>query len=384
MPVPVNARPSPSTLLSCRAGAPCSSAHGRRRAQTLNFLRAYALPHLAEARFNPYSVATSSRVYALYRRTPGVQVVQLTIALHATQDGGSAKSAVLEVEAGTNLSGLSPVAFLSQNASFGGVESVFLPSRKARLRDELVGFVDVSGFDPADLIAFRITYTPSATGEMNGIARVSLSEVPLATVDPTSAPTTEPGVNEAEPDVRNRIHQGTTTSRTGLLRLFAQLDLARSAVRGHLQIIAPHDHPISRDSLSLGPLDWGGAIGTSWDARFRLRARRLYAAGTPQRCTLAAIYSYSATYPSGLANAFIRATATTIGLGGATASTADLPLAHTGASYAIGTTTFDVPTDGTDQRVELSFAARTESTDGFSIAHDPLSIVALALIDDEL
>jgi len=56
MPSPVNPRPSPARLAARRTGVAVSAAHGRRWAQELNFLRAYAVqpaaldhPHDREA-----------------------------------------------------------------------------------------------------------------------------------------------------------------------------------------------------------------------------------------------------------------------------------------------------------------------------------------------
>jgi hypothetical protein len=380
MPTPVAPYPTASRLLATAVDEPVSSAHGRRRAQHLNFLRAHLAQSVAVARFGPTTtnfLGLGGWVHFFYRRTPGIQAVRLGVKLHPAQSGGSSKTAVLAVDVGTAPGSMSPATILSASDSFGGVESVTLPDAKVRVRDELVAFLDVRALDPANVYLVRVSYTPAVANEANFFSRVSLHEVPLAAVDPSGDPTNEPGVNEAEADVRNRVHQGTTGGPTGLLRLFGEYDVARTKVRAHAQISTPQGYSWNGASGGLAALNWG--VG-GYDPRLRGRARRRYAAGTYNRYTVCALYGFAPTY-AGVAACKLRVSAATPA--GTDGTFADVALVDTAGGYAVGTATLDVTTADADQRFELAVTAATESTDGVSFATDTVRLHALALIEDE-
>lgn len=391
MPSPVNPRPTPATLASLQVGKPVSSAHGRRAAQELNYLRAHAVQAIGEAQFpQALGASTSASAYLLYRKTPGVVALRVCAKFHhgdvPDSLGGYLRLAVAAGSSPNTFTTLpdpspTPIANFIGTVSDLWTASTFqsLPNADLREHEEHVAFVDVSAFDEAETYVVRITYTAEDSSN-DGLWSWSLHEVPLATVDPVAAPTTEPGVNEAEPDSRNRIYQGTSGGKGGLLRVWSELDAARSEVRRHAQT----GRYCTRNSTSLGALEWQGSTGygSGNDPKFVVRARKLYAAGTTNAVAFKALYVYDPTYAT-LTNSKLRVTVDSTPFGGATTTTFDLPLTDSGTNFALGSVAASLPTDGTGQLCEVTFSAQTSNTDGVSTTSDPVLVFALALIEDE-
>lgn len=389
---PIPQRPTPSQLASRRVGAPLSAAHGRRWAQEANFNRAFAVPSVATIYVPEAHVCGTSQDYAfLYRRTPGVQVLRIGVRLHpynASGTIGTALSGRLQVFYGTSPASLTQATLAGQGelSAFGSETQVALPSRVVRVHDDHVCDVDVSGFSTSSTYVVIVRFRPNATGQTNGISTINAIEVPLADTTPTADPlsTGEPGLNEAEPDVRNRVYAGSATSVGGMARLVSEMDRARSSVRRHMQVGLPLDFPATRNNTVNGALNWGtsNGVGSTYDPYFRMRARRLYEAGSTNRYRFWALYRFDPTY-SGLAGAFATVEASTLTTGGATTQTATAALADTGTAWALTSATIDVPTDGTNQLVDVRFSAATANTDGVTTTSDIASFMAFALIEEE-
>lgn len=379
MPSPVNSRPTPVRLFGRRVGAPVSSAHGRRHAQELNFLRAHAVQCVLEHESPlPHTVDPTEDVYAIYRRTPGVKALRLVARLHHADPDGTGGS--LLVSMGTDPASLTDLVAADylgiSPAIYTDATPLPLPNAQLRGHEEHIAFIDVSALDPADYNVIRVRYTPDTPSVQDGLHTVSLHEVALPTVDPSADPTNEPGCNEAEADFRNRIYQGTSGGPGGLLRTWSELDVARAEVRRHVQLRAP----ATRDALAYGALDWGAGYG--YDPTLRVRARKLYAAGSVNTVRFVAIYAYDPTY-STLTNSKIKVHVDTTNVGGASAYSYELQLTDTGGALAIGSVGAVLPTDGDDQIVEVTFEAKTSNTDGVSTTHDLAGFYALALIESE-
>ncbi len=386
MPSPVPTRPSPVRLLSRAVGVAVSSAHGRRAAQELNFLRAHAVQCIADHQFHSVTTCSpTSSVDSFYRRTPGVNALRVTVKLHHA--GAGSTGGTLKVSVGTNPAALTDLVaadYLGTNPPmYTSTTPVSLPNARLRTHEEHTAFIDVTGLDPADTNIVRVLYTAATNPTSDGQWSVSLHEVALSTVDPAADPTDEAGVNEAEFDFRNRVYGGVVGSTGGLVRVWGELDVARSEVRRHIQIAARPNHYWYRANAAYGALNWNAGLGTTYDPVLRVRARALYGSTVNNTVRLVALYLFNATY-TGLTGAKLKVTVSSANTGGATTASYELQLADTGSAYAVGSVLATLPTDGTDQDCEVSFTAKTQSDDGGGgTAVDELRILALALIEEE-
>lgn len=370
MPTPVNARPTPSTLAGRQVGQPVSAAHGRRWAQEVNHLRAYAVPPVVSQAWD-YAAGASGTydVWFLYRRTPGVQVLRLALRLDTNQIGGATvNGGTLAIHYGTDPTSLTAATVIGPSTPFDGSRTISAPSPRVSTRETHVAYVDVSSWSTSAVIAVRVRFV--AASATNGQYDINVSEVPLPTVDPVGDPTTEAGVNESEFDYRNRIYQGVAGTR-GMLRVFSELDAARTQVRRHIGISRRSDLAYTINSLVATDLTGGGI----WHAR----ARRLYDSATANAYKLAVLYAFDPTY-STLTNSYVRVTAAAVS---GSSVTSTFQLADTGGALALGTASATIPCDGTDQIAALTFDARTSNTNGVSTTSDPVTVYALALIEDE-
>jgi len=382
MPSPVNSRPSPSRLSAHHVGTGVSSAHGRHWAQELTHLRAYAVPHVADLSFKSLLGGSDHFVYLVYRRTPGVKVIRVTARLLPTT--AAAVSGTLSLRIGAT-----PVAALAagyetplgpSDQAWDGASTILSDAVTSRILPEYVAYFDVSSWSTSAITVLLVAFSPlSGSCDLNS---VSVREVPLADVDPSGDASNEAGCNEAEIDFRNRIFSDGSTN-TGLVRLWDQLDAARSSVRRHMQIAGRSVDAFSRNSLTLGALTWSAGIGATYDPIWYVRARSLYGSAVTNAVKFSAIYAYDPTYAT-LTNSKIRVTLDTTACGGATTSTYDIALTDTNGFYALGSVTAAIPTDGTDQRCAVTFSAQTRSDNGGGLtAVDELRVLTLALIEEE-
>jgi len=389
---PVPQRPTPARLLSRRVGRPLSASHGRRWAQEVNFNLCFATQNVASYAstvIHPIA-STGEDVAVLYRRSPSVRVLRVSIALHPSTTGINAPTrGTLSLWYGTSLSALTRVALVGDGDTgpLGGVLPVALPVQLMRVHDDWVVDIDVSAWPTSSTHVLLVRFTPQYDTAPGGIARVTVVECPLADTSPVAAPLTtgEPGLNESEADPRNRIYAGNATSVGGTARMFREMDRARTEVRRHLQVTAPlgtYSH--YRNGTTIGALYWSDATGIAdtWDPTFVLRARKLYGSTGANRYRAWVVYRYQPTY-SDVTLSFVRVTVSTAATGGATTNTADIPVVDTGAGYALASALVDVPCDGTNGLARATFAARTSNTDGVNTTSDLLRIGSIALIEEE-
>jgi len=383
MPSPVNPRPSPARLAARRTGVAVSAAHGRRWAQELNFLRAHAVQSVASFTIAQPSVAlTPQDLWFVYRRTPGVEVLRIGLRLRAT----SSATATVSVDYGTNPSSLTSATslLLSPSPAFDGLRLVSAPTTRLRTSGDELAFLDVRGFDPANIYCVRVRITDVSVAIPVPLT-LAVHEVMLATVDPVGDPT-GPGLNESEFDYRNRVYAGVVGSTSGgLLRVWDELETARSASRRHLQIGAHSSAPFERDDVTEGQLDWKyeNPLDT-FDPVFLARSRRLRALTGTQFNTykFAAIYSYDPTH-AGLTDSYLKCRVDSTNNGGSSVASYVLQLADTGGALAIGTVTATLSWDAPDQLCEVTFKARTANDNGGAPVSDPVYVYSLALIEDE-
>lgn len=402
MPTYVPQRPVASLLRSRRTGAAVSSAHGRRWAQSINHLRGWAVQPVGSWAYHPHTTNGATDYYAIYRRTPGVELLRVAVRLHANVGGSTNRTASLGITAGTTVAGLSAVSYVgSTPTSLDGSTAVPLPYASARQCPEYVAYVDVSGFSVGSYYVIRLRYTPASNGGHNGVRTWSLHECPRSTLDVVGDPTTEPGLDDAWPDVRNRIHTGTTGTASGLLRLASEIDVARTQHRRHLQINCPATNATypsttlyaiagtpatywTANSTTEAALNW--RVPPGQDLLLRHRPRKLYQSTPGNNYRFLAIYAFNPAWAD-FTNSYLRVRSSSANTGGAITTNTNLALTNTGAltTFVLGSVgAHGTSIDGTTPFApieEVSFAART--ADNPVTTSSELRVVALAIIEEE-
>lgn len=364
MPTPVPALPPYAALQSLVVGASAGATRAMVVANATAFLRGrvtHPVAHLSNV---------VGEGYFAYKRRAGVESLRVLAELR--QGVSTDSTGTIEVE-------LAPAfgsGTLAWHVGAGGVElnggmdgTVNLPAPSARLRDyqQFEGYLDVRGLPVGTVVVLKVTC-------VGGLHALYVDEVPLPVLDPVGAPTTEPGVDAAWTQAGNAIVDGSSGSPRGVGRLLAELTACRGGCPRHWQT----SWSLSRNSTSLGPLN--SSVASSVDPVHRLRARRVREAGSPNVVTFGAVYRFDPTY-SGLLLARLRFDAT--GLGGGSSTYGEIPLLDTGGAWAHHAQQAQLPTDGTNQELELTFAACTSNTDGVSTTSDPLDVALIYLIEDE-
>jgi len=373
MPIPVPARPTADQLLRYRSNQPASAMHFRTQIQNLNFLRGYVVePYASVCYAEPaaeYALGSTINYPLLFTNTPGVALarVQLEAMAHSTGNLWNISSTTIDGGAATWINGTSNVL---QN-----IDSP-CPATNERLRRSHFGYLSLSGLSTTSV--HTALFTMNCTAAQKGLSSLSMTECPYAMIDPNGNPTTEPGVNEAWPDARNRIFAGTASTGAGTQRLIEEARLARIRHRRHWQI-ATHEssgYTWLRAAApgTFGALDWQGATGTAYDPVFFMRAAR-------RSAVVGNYYKFHARYKWGGAagTALIRITCETSENNWSniiTTTTANVNLVNTGGGWTVGSSSaFYIPLDGAGQRVRLSFGAISDGSD--------LEITNLALIEEE-
>lgn len=402
MPSYVPQRPVPALLRSRQTGAAVSSAHGRRWAQSLNHLRGWAVEPVCSNSYFPQTTTGACDYWAIYKRTPGVEVLRVSIRLHANLAGGGVnRKCTLSIAAGTTVAGVSGVSYVGATPSFldGTTESP-VPWLQGRQAPELTAYIDVSGFTIGSLYVIRLRYTPNANGGYNGVRTFALHECPRSTLDLVADPTNEPGLDEAEPDIRNRIRAGTTGTNGGMVRLASEIDIARTQHRRHLQISCPSSGVYTNYS----PFSSMGGVSCYWtvnsttetnpnyrapagqDILLRSRPRKLYQSTPGNNYRFAAIYAFNPGWAD-FTNSYLRVRSDSTNTGGAGTTNTNLALTNTGAltTFVLGSV------GGHGQRIDGSspFAPIEETSFGARTADNPVTtsaecrILCLALIEEE-
>ena len=351
MPSYVPQRPVPSDLTSRQIGKAVSSAHGKRWAQSINHGRGFGVMPVCAHNYFPHRTNGSIDYWAIYKRTPGVEALRVAFRLH--KDFSTTRQARITIDAGTTVAGIAAVSYIGGTPYFlDGTNYLPLPYGDARQSPEYVAYIDVSGWSTSNLYAVRLQYTPLFNNNINGVRSWSLQECPRATLDIVNDPTNEPGVDEAWPDVRNRVHAGTTGTASGLVRIAGEIDVLRTQHRRHLQINCPGENG---QHVTVGSQTFTGIVNTYWTANnmadaaltwvrphnqdlvLRCRPRKLYQSTPGNAYRFAAIYSFDPAWVD-FTNSHLKVQSDTSGVGGAGTTTTRLALTNTGAlgTYVLG------------------------------------------------
>jgi hypothetical protein len=374
---PVVQIPSTLDLRAVRTGQPVSTASVGRLAEAFAHLGGHLLHKAGEAHVPLRPVGRtqleglSYSVHVPWTRSPGAQVVRLAVELHSSTEIGDSQTIGVTLPSG---------ASWIDAAGLDGSRDHFNAPLGVTAPREIVGWVDVSGVSEDLTTVFTIATTPSAKGA--GIRRVSVVEVPLATLAIDSA---EPGWDAAATRAGRPVIDGGAASPRGTQRLWHLLDLGRVSFRQHLTLSGmesadgagasstPH---WSREAATLGAVDW--LSPSIADPRWYLVLRDLFD-GT------ASTWSFRVRYrTSDATTCEVRlhhqggSLASGAWTGAASEGSTSLSLPGTSGAWSWATATaVSLPVDGTDGLCRLRVEAK-----GPGAGH-LLSIACLDLREDE-
>lgn len=372
MPIPVPNRWQPDVLARYQVNEPASAMHFRSMIQKANFLTGYALQSYFSGCYPEPSTnyaATNAQTYNfLFIPTPGVQVarVQLETYNHTTGNQFKITNVWIDGVGVTPLTG-SDTVFSNTNAQ--------QTATTERLRQSHKMYLDISSYSSTSVHTLTIDVT--YTNESKGISHVSFCEVPLSMIDPNGSPSTEAGANEAWPDNRNRLFEGSATTGAGTQRLIRQATNARKRSRLHWQIATPEDDSrCIKQTASVGfaQLEYLDCFGTDYDPYFFIRAKRRSSTSV-NNCKVYIRYKWAGAAGSALFRATIESSEDNWANIISTDTTGTINLANTAGGYVIASDPCTLFLDGAGQRNRVSFGAISDT-------HD-LYITNIALIEEE-
>jgi hypothetical protein len=197
-----------------------------------------------------------------------------------------------------------------------------------------------------------------------GIAGLTLSEIPVATLRPESG---ELGLLLPTIDARNDLHDGDSGQGTGIAEVVAAEQDAATRSRWHWQIATYEStaHAWTRSSVTVGALDWVGSAGTTVEPKWRLRVPALYGTASAAFKLLVRYYSTE--------DVTINIVREVVGGGSSTFTDG---IAASGGTWKTHETNITLAATGTGQEIDLSF--RFATADGSAVY-----VCAIALIADE-
>lgn len=372
MSIPVPARPPTDILARYQTGEPASAMHFRNAAQKINFLRAYAVQPYYSGCFPEPAAALTGPDFLLYNvlfiPTPGVTVFRVQIETHAHTLGNTFYISDTQIDGKT----ASPLT--GSSAVFSG-ETTPVSSPMDRLRKTHTAYFEIDSLDTTT--AHTFTLWVNYANEFKGLSSLSVCEVPYGAIDPNGNPTTEPGLNEAWPDARNRIPEGSASVGYGTQRLIREATYARKRARLHWQIAAPEDDAKCFKQAAIGsfnPLDYQECFGTTYDPSFYVRAKRRSSTST-NSYKLWLRYKWAGAAGIALFRATIESSEDNWTNIMSTDTTGTIALANTAGIYTVASDSCTLFLDGAGQRNRLTFGAISDT-------HD-LYITNIALIEEE-
>lgn len=369
MPRPIEPLPPPGALASWAVGQQVSGGLFEGIAEALAFLCGRNLPQILSA--TDLAPLDTQDVYVIYQRTPACRALAIAIELQGDAAGGRS---TVNITLDTGSGSIAWYPTLGTSESNGQLDgSSELPATNTVQRDYPIfeGILDVSNLTVGAVSVLRFSSGDVSSSGGQGIFSLSIWEVPLAACDPVASPSGEIGVDPGWLVGGNGIVAGDETSPRGIGRIMREADRARGEVPRHWQICTPEGAAWTQSASGTGAFSWGSRF-TSLDHIWRIRARKLYASAG-NRVRFLARYAWD-----GTSAAVIRVIADTTNLGGATTTTAEIELAATGGSavYEIASVELELPVDGDDQEVEISFEA--------DAGDDDINITTLALVEREV
>lgn len=342
-------------------GRPVSHRHGRAWQDAMHFLLGYDVPPLVSCTFPQVDASPRDYVFA-YKRTPGARAVAVFVELLDTTAAG------LECSVVATVVGVGTSYLPTGSGELRASPATVLNAQPGTFTDRRVHMdvIDVSGLTVGALNWIKVTWTDGPTTGTRGLARLHAFEVPRRDLAVDSS---DAGVDGGWPFTGNPLYDGNgTTDLDGFKRFAAEIARSRNAVKRHLQACT------SENIGSLAyPQAWVEPVSVGVWAAFKfnksaqpgvwLRARRLYETTTANPYKFVCRYSTQ----SGTKGAQLRVTATSRITG--SVATATLTLAPSLGFSASGEATLNVPCDGTDQDVRLTWDYQTDAGVDLYVSH---------------
>lgn len=333
------------------------------------FLLGRALPSVCSvAPHEVTATGTALTVPVQWHPSPGCRLALVTVDMH-----GSAYAEVIgrivavRRRATVTVTVPTGAGNVVGSTLFDGSETLAQREPLTAQRPIYTGFIHLGDWgDVSDAINDVAVTIDDVGGDLHqGLAAVTLTEIPVATLRPESG---EFGLALPSFDPRNDIHDGDTLIGTGAPEILTAEQRASTRTRWHWQIATYEDttYAWTRSSSTTGAINWVGTVGTAVDPKFRVRVPAVYgtSASTPATFTLRVRYRSTK-------NGTFRVVRTTVG-GGAT-SNSDLAIASTGGAWSTASGTLTLRADGTDQEIDLQFNAST--TDASTLYISSIAII---------
>lgn len=353
MPRPIEPLPPPGALASWAVGQQVSGGLFEGIAEALAFLCGRNLPQILSA--TDLAPLDTQDVYVIYQRTPACRALAIAIELQGDAAGGRS---TVNITLDTGSGSIAWYPTLGTSESNGQLDgSSELPATNTVQRDYPIfeGILDVSNLTVGAVSVLRFSSGDVSSSGGQGIFSLSIWEVPLAACDPVASPSGEIGVDPGWLVGGNGIVAGSETSPRGIGRIMREADRAREEVPRHWQVLTPEGAAWEQAISGTGALDWGSRF-TGLDHVWRIRARKLYT-DAGNRVRFLARYAWN-----GSGSGVIRCIASSLNTGGATSTSAEIPLQNTGGSavYRIDYVELELPVDGTAQELELTFECEAD------------------------
>lgn len=369
MPIPVPGQPSSHVLESFQVGEPASAVHFRAQIQTINHLRAGIGQVLASVAYHEaaFTAPATVKYTVLFVPSYGAQVARLQCEMHPHTQGNKWHFSAVEID------GVAATVIATSPSPYKG-HDMEVSATNQRLRSTHIAYVSLAGLDIT--APHELTLTLSNTNDTHGLASLSLIEVPFGLIDPNGYPSSEVGANEAWPDARSRLFEGTDETGGGTQRLIEELRRIRIYRHWHWQIATPeHDSYAIKRAAAVGSgiFDFQGSFGTSYEPTWTMRARKL--AAITNGAKFYARYKWNGV--AGTANIMLTTeTSEDDFLTVLSSAAVQLSLVNTAGGYVVGTSSaLPIPLDGPGQRVRVRVEADNDSND--------LHITNLALVEYE-
>lgn len=380
-PVPQSA--SAFALSGVRTGRPVATGGLARWSEEIGFVCGYNLHKAGEVFIKPRPAGRvqleglSHSVHVPYVRSPGAQVVRVTVELQDSNELGDSQTLTATLPSG---------ATWIEHNGLDGSRTFWNPPLGRTAPREIVGWADVSGVT-AGTLSDVLTIASTASAKGAGLRRVTLHEAPLAAF---AIDASEPGWDAAACRAGRLVVDGGASSPRGMQRLFHCLDAARAGFRQHLLVgdletanttgasSTPHWH---REASSWGEINWLTSTGLATEANpcWYLPTRVLYGSSGDAAAFKWRIRYRSSNGTSCGVRMIVESGALTSGawVGTGSTSTVSKTLAGTSGTWAWESQDLTLPVDGTDGLVRIYFEALGPGSGQL------LSFAALALLGND-
>jgi len=261
-------KPSTGTLDAFCVASPVSGTHMLRWAWDVGFLLGQNTQQIVSQRY-VLSATTSRTTWISYTRNPGVSVLMIEAEAHKGTALGANGTVTVTSSAGT-------IAWVAAGQSYGfsGTASAFTAHSTDNIhRRKHRAFLNVTGLTVGTTYDLKFAFVNVAN--CNGIAKLTIFEVPIGTTDPARAPTEEIGLEGDSYRSGEAISTETTTSARGMARLRNQIDKCRIGNKRQWQVGTSE---LDADAFTTTSAPYASmmAAHAARNPTWRFRARRLY------------------------------------------------------------------------------------------------------------